>query len=86
MVLVFGLPIFLAYGTIYHVSFTFYGLCLAVFIPFLMIASSRGDHNNNDFDTFLSGPAHQRYFISSVDYLFSFSLPPFSFPQTGKFS
>jgi ABC-2 type transport system permease protein len=42
MVLVFGLPIFLAYGTIYHVSFTFYGLCLVVFTPFLMIASSAG--------------------------------------------
>ena len=42
MVLVFGLPVFLAYGTIYHVSFFFYGLCLVVFIPFLMIASSVG--------------------------------------------
>jgi ABC-2 type transport system permease protein len=42
MVLVFGLPVFLAYGTIYHVSFFFYGLCLLVFIPFLMIASSVG--------------------------------------------
>jgi ABC-2 type transport system permease protein len=42
MVLVFGLPVFLAYGTIYHVSLFFYGLCLVVFIPFLMIASSVG--------------------------------------------
>lgn len=42
MVLLFGLPIFLAYGIIYHAPLIFYGLCFVVFIPFLIIASCIG--------------------------------------------
>jgi ABC-2 type transport system permease protein len=42
MVLLFGLPIFLAYGIVYHAPLIFYGLCLVVFIPFLLIASCIG--------------------------------------------
>jgi len=42
MVLLFGFPIFLAYGIVYHAPLIFYGLCLLVFLPFLIITSCLG--------------------------------------------
>ena len=42
MVLLFGFPIFLTYGIVYHAPLIFYGVCLLVFVPFLIIASCLG--------------------------------------------
>ena len=42
MVFLFGFPVFLAYGIVYHAQLIFYGLCLLVFIPFLVITSCLG--------------------------------------------
>lgn len=40
--LLFGMPIFLAYGVVYRASGVYYGLCLLVIPPFLIIASTLG--------------------------------------------
>lgn len=42
MLLLFGFPIFLAYGVVYGAPVCYYGLCLLVVLPFLIIASSLG--------------------------------------------
>jgi len=39
MVFLFGFPVFLAYGMVYHASWVFYAMCLVLFIPFLLIAA-----------------------------------------------
>lgn len=40
MVLLFGLPVFLAYGWVYRVSFNFYLVLICVLIPFLIIPAA----------------------------------------------
>lgn len=40
MVLLFGSPVFLAYGIVYNTPWSYYGCCLLVFIPFILIAST----------------------------------------------
>jgi ABC-2 type transport system permease protein len=42
MVLLFALPVFLAYGWVYGVSWKFYGILLAALIPFLVIPAALG--------------------------------------------
>ena len=42
MVLLFGLPVFLAYGWVYHASFTYYLISICALIPFLIIPSTLG--------------------------------------------
>lgn len=42
MLLLFGLPIFVAYGVVYSAPASYYGLCVLVVLPFLSIASSLG--------------------------------------------
>ncbi len=40
MVLLFGSPVFLAYGTVYHASWLYYLYCFLVLVPFLLISST----------------------------------------------
>jgi len=42
MTLIYSLPVFIAYGTVFKASFTYYGGLLLTIIPFLMIPASIG--------------------------------------------
>ena len=42
MTLIYGLPVFIAYGTVFKASFAYYGGLLLTIIPFLMVPASLG--------------------------------------------
>lgn len=42
MIVLFGLPIFLAYGVVHHAGFAFYAMVAAVFPPFLLLPCALG--------------------------------------------
>jgi len=42
MILMFGVPVFIAYGFVYDANLPFYGLMILVFIPFLLIPAAFG--------------------------------------------